>query len=72
MTKTQFELAQQIGTLNAEQEREFIKNLEEVLTAEEIEALQVVVAYIKMMSDPRREQAMKTALAEELYNEFNK
>lgn len=72
MTRTQFELAQQIGTLNAEQEREFIKNLEGVLTAEEIEALQVVVAYIKMMSDPRREQAMKTALAEELYNEFNK
>ena len=72
MTRTQFELAQQIGTLNAEQEREFIKNLEGVLTAEEIEALQVVVAYIKMMSDPKREAAMKTALAQELYNEFTK
>lgn len=68
----QMEMAQAISNLTAEQQKEFFNELSGKLTEKEIEAIQIVSAYIGWLSDPRKEKAIKTAMAQELYNEFNK
>lgn len=72
ITSEQVQLALNVGQLSGADQRIYFKMLEGILTEEEIKAFQVVVAYFRLKNNPYREKAMKQALAEELYYEFNK
>ena len=60
--------------VKAEKEQEFINLLKNssVFTSEEIKAVETMIAYFRMLYYPKLKQAMKTALSETLYKEFNK
>jgi hypothetical protein len=72
ITNDQVQLALNVGQLGCEDQRIYFKMLEGVLTEEEIKAFQIVVAYFRLKSNPYRDEAMKQALADQLYHEFNK
>lgn len=72
ITHEQVTFALNIGGLNAEEQRAFFKTLESALTPEEIKALKIVVAYFRMKNNPYRENALKKAMARQLYEEFNR
>lgn len=60
----------QAAKLDARQQAEFIDALHDVLTDTEIKALQIGIAYFRMIIDGELHDAMKAALAEKLYAEF--
>ena len=71
-TGEQIRLALNISEMSADNQRTFFKTLKGVLTDAEIQAFQIVVAYLGMMNDPNKTNAIKTAMAAKLYEEFNK
>lgn len=72
LTSEQVFLAVEVGKLSEENQRIYFKMLGDVLSEDEIKSFQIVVAYFRMKSNPYREKAIKTALAEQLYAEFNR
>lgn len=72
ITAEQVNVALEVGKLSAENQEVYFKMLSGVLTDEEIKAFQIVVAYFRLKNNPYRDRAMKAALAEKLYYEFNK
>lgn len=60
--------------VKAEKEKEFIESLKNsnAFTEEEIKAFKIMLSYFRILYYPKLKQAMKTALSEELYREFNK
>ena len=70
ITSEQVSFALSVGSLSADNQRIFFRMLEGVLTDAEIRDLQIVVAYFRLKNNPYRENAMKSAMASELYEYF--
>lgn len=62
----------QIAKLDGKQQSEFIDSLRNTLNEKEIEALQIGIAYFRMLLDGELRNAMKAAIASKLYQEFNR
>ena len=58
--------------LSADDQNALFKSLEKDLSPDEIRALKIGVAYYRQLLDNELNAAIKSALAEHLYNEFNK
>ena len=63
--------AKSVLTLSQEAQDEFFTKLEENLTFEEIETLKKCVSVYKLMTNATFYNAMKKAVGEQLYEEFN-
>ena len=73
MKKLNFEnLCYEIAKLEISEQSKFIDSLRSVLTHKEIESLQIGIAYFRLLMDDKFKNAMKSALASELYKEFRK
>ena len=72
ITSEQVNLALTVGEMSTENQNLYFQMLKDTLSDEEIKAFQIVVAYFRMKNNPYREKAIKNALAEQLYEEFNK
>lgn len=72
LTGEQVQFALNVAEMSAKNQWLYFKTLESVLTGEEIKSFQIVVSYLGMINNPEKMQAMKTAMAEKLYKEFNK
>ena len=59
-----------IKNLSTEQQEKLYKKMESICTDEEIKALKVGVAYLRMLSDPKLKEAMMEAMANDLYARF--
>lgn len=62
----------QIAKLDAKQQTQFIDTLRDTLSEKELQALQIGIAYFRMIIDGELRNAMKATLASELYKEFRK
>ena len=62
----------QIAKLDAKQQTQFINILRDTLNEKELQALQIGIAYFRMIIDGELRNAMKATLASELYKEFRK
>ena len=62
----------QVAKLDAGKQAEFIDILRGVLEENEIKALQIGIAYFRMIIDGGFRNAMQAALASELYKEFRR
>jgi len=62
----------QAAKLDAKKQAEFIDSLTEILTENELKAMQIGIAYFRMIIDGELRNAMKAELASELYKEFRK
>lgn len=64
-------LVNEVHKLGERQQEEFFEALKTMASGEEIKALRVMVAYFKLMSNAEYRAAMKTAMAQQMYKEFN-
>lgn len=62
----------QVAKLDGRQQAAFIESLRGVLTAHELQALQIGIAYFRMIIDGELRDAIKAALAEKLYKDFRR
>ena len=62
----------QVAKLDGKKQAEFIDTLRDTLNEKELQALQIGIAYFRMIIDGELKNAMKTAIASELYKEFKK
>ena len=62
----------QVAKLDAKQQTQFIDILRDTLNEKELQALQIGVAYFRMIIDGELQNAMKATLASELYQEFRR
>ena len=62
----------QIAKLDPGKQTEFIDSLRSVLNDQELQALQIGISYFRMIIDGEFKNAMKAALASELYKEFRR
>ena len=62
----------QIAKLDAKKQAMFIDALRGTLTCAELQALQIGIAYFRMILDGELREAMKATLAGELYQEFRR
>ena len=58
--------------LPTEAQNELFKSLEETLTPDEVKGLKELVGLYRLHTDLKYYKAIENALAEQLYNEFNK
>ena len=56
--------------LTHEQQAELLDKIRPLVTAEQLQALQIGIAYIRLLMYPELKQAMKTAICAELMNTF--
>lgn len=59
-----------VSSLPGDNQDAFFESLKKDLSPEEIKALQVGTAYFRQLRDPGLHDAMKNAIAEELYKQF--
>ena len=59
--------------VEAQKENEFIEKLKNsnAFTSKEIEAIEIMISYFRILYYPKLKEAMKTALCENLYNNWN-
>lgn len=57
--------------LSPEGQREFIDSLRDVLTDEELLAIETGIAYFRLLLYPELKDAMQKTIAEEMYKKFN-
>jgi len=62
----------EIAKLDSSKQAEFIDSLRSVLNSQELRALQIGISYFRMIIDGEFRNAMKAALASELYKEFRR
>lgn len=62
----------EIAKLDASKQAMFIERLQGVLTEKELTALQIGIAYFRLLIHDDLRNAMKAMLAQELYSEFRK
>lgn len=67
MEKLLFDIAE----LNKKQQADFFDKISSVFTEKELQALKIGVAYFRLVKNPELKNAMKNALAKQLYNDFN-
>ena len=60
-----------VSSLSEEELEEFFKVAEEFCTGEELKALKIGVSYFRLLRFPKLGKAIKEAIAETLYKEFN-
>ena len=60
----------QVAKLDAQAQSAFIDNLRGVLTESELQAMQIGIAYFRIIIDGDLRKAMQAELAAELYKEF--
>lgn len=60
----------QIAKLDAEKQKSFIDSLRGTLSDEEIKALEIGIAYFRMIIHEDLREGMKAVLAQQLYREF--
>lgn len=60
-----------MAQLSAENQNLFFERIKGIVTEEERAALQIAVSYFVMLLDPEKGAAMKKAMAEQIYKEFN-
>lgn len=61
----------EVAKLSPSAQEALVGLLEGTLSPDEIRALKVGIAYIRLLVDDQLRNAMKSAMAEQLYNEFN-
>lgn len=64
------EIIRQVAELSADDQNRFFDGIRTAVTAQELEALQIAVSYLGMLMHPEKGQAMKEALASQLYAEM--
>lgn len=62
----------QVAKLDAKQQTQFIDALRDILNEKELQAVQIGIAYFRMLIDGELRNAMKAAIASELYKEFRR
>lgn len=63
-------IVHELSKLSAEQLQAFFCELEKTISPDEIRALQIGISYFRILRDDKLRAAMKTALAETLYDYF--
>lgn len=58
--------------MDKQQEREFMEKLKPVLSEEELKSLAILISYFRIQLHPDMKKAMVKAMAETLYNHFNR
>ncbi len=66
------DFARNVLKLPTEAQNELFKTLEETLTPDEVKGLKGLVGLYRLHTDLKYYKAIENALAEQLYNEFNK
>lgn len=66
------DFARDVLKLPIEAQNELFKTLEETLTPDEVKGLKELVGLYRLHTDMKYYKAIENALAEQLYNEFNK
>jgi hypothetical protein len=64
------EFIRQVAELSADDQNRFFDGIRSIVTAQELQALQIAVSYLGMLMHPEKEQAMKEALSSHLYAEM--
>ena len=70
-TKEECKLLTELAKLDNEKQALFFQSLQGIITENEKQALQVGIAYFRLLMFPELHNAMKTALSQELYTSFN-
>lgn len=70
-TKEESKLFMELAKLDNEKQALFFESLQWIITENEKQALQVGIAYFRLLMFPELHNAMKTAIAQELYTNFN-
>lgn len=66
----EYELMLTISQMTVEQQNEFFTAIESIATKDEINAMKVASAYFGLLENKAKRDAMKDALAQQLYREF--
>ena len=70
-TKEECELLTELAKLDSENQTLFFESLQGIITENEKQALQVGIAYFRLYMFSELRNAMKAAIAQELYTGFN-